>query len=335
MKKRFLLLLMVIVISVSAISIYADNIDYDIEDGITEGFNEDITLEDDSVYSNDLVSIGGNLDVKGTVDGDVVGIGALVYINGHITGDLVLIGSTGEIDSNTVVDGEFVTIGAVVDIDENAELTGPVTNINVGPFQKLLSLRFKPSHIERGYSLGLVISSIAKFIAIFLLGCLVLLLFKKFSRIEKTLALNPLRAFLFGLLAEILILPAVIVLAISVIGIPFIPVFFLIVGVGVFIGTSIIMHMLGSFILREFKSKPKHFVVNLLTGLAVLSIFPLFSKIGMWTGIEWMGTLFGIISFIQWYIVITYAFGVMTLTRFGTRIYDPNTEEQPSPQEIE
>lgn len=333
MKKKLLFLIMTVIIAAFTHNVHAELINTEFESDIHENLNLDIHMDGDSVYANDLVSIGGNLDVKGTVEGDVVGIGALVYIDGHITGDLVLIGSTGQIDSNTVVDGEFVTIGALVDIHENAKLTGPVTNINVGPFQKLLSLRFRPSQMEKQFSIGLLISSIAKFLAIFLLGCLVLLLFTKFNRVEKTLGLNPLRSFLFGILAEILIIPAVIVLAISLIGIPFIPVFFLITGIGVFIGSIIIIHMLGSFVLKEFKAAPKHFVINLLIGLSVLSVFPLLSKIGIWAGIEWISTLFGIISFIQWYIVITYAFGIMTLSKFGTRIYIPDRNEEKMPHE--
>ncbi len=326
MKKYFILLISILLILAFSMVISADEMTLDESTGDSEDFSLSIDLGSDSIYSDDLVSVGGNLDVKGTVDGDVIGIGALVYINGHITGDLVLIGSSGEIDSNTVVDGEFITLGSFIDMDENVELSGPVTHVNLGPFQKFFGLKYKPSAIQKSYAAGSLISSIAKFIAIFLLGSLVLLLFKKFKRIEETIVLNPLRAFLIGLLAEILIIPAILVLTISIIGIPFIPVFILIIFIGVFIGSVILIHMLGSFIFNEFKKNGLHFTMNLLLGLLILSLFPLLSKIGMWFSIDWLSNLFGIISFIQWYIIITYAFGVMVLTRFGTRIYNPRLQ---------
>ena len=328
MKNLLSLTLMVLLLIICATSIMANDID--VENNINEIINSDIDLEEDSIYSDDLVTIGGNLDVRGIVDGDVVGIGALVYINGHITGDLVLIGSSGRIDSNTIVDGKFVSMGSFVDMHDSVSLNGPVTSINWGPLKKLAGLRYKANKMEQGFTIVSLVSSIAKFISIFFLGCLVLLLFKKFSRAENTLINNPLRTFLIGILSEILFIPAIIILTISIIGIPFIPVFILVVFLGIFIGAIIIMQMLGKFILREFKKKDKHFSINLLIGFAVLSIFPFFTKISGWFGIEWLSTIFGIITFIQWYIVITYAMGIMTLTRFGTRTYVHNNKVKES-----
>ncbi|MCK4523730.1 hypothetical protein KAU15_02285 [candidate division WOR-3 bacterium] len=342
MKKLLSLTLMAFLLIICAASIMADDFDTDeikelVEAKVTieQKFNNDITLVEDSIYSDDLITIGGNLDVRGIVDGDVVGIGALVYINGHITGDLVLIGSSGRIDSNTIVDGEFVSIGSFVDMHDSVSLSGPVVSINWGPFNKLAGLRYNVSKIEQGFTIASLISSIAKFISIFLLGCLVLLLFKKFSRCEDTIINNPLRTFLIGIFSEILFIPAIIVLTISIIGIPFIPVFILIVFLGIFIGAIIIMQIIGKFILKEFKKTDKHFSMNLFIGFAVLSIFPFFAKLSGWIGIEWLETIFGIIAFIQWYIVVTYAMGMMVLTKFGTRTYIHNNKKDKVPAPIE
>ncbi|MEL5898839.1 polymer-forming cytoskeletal protein [Clostridium sporogenes] len=62
---------------------------------ITEGvvkLNKNIYIQPDKVENADVISIGADIYVNGTVNGDVTSIGGNVYINGKVTGDATAIG---------------------------------------------------------------------------------------------------------------------------------------------------------------------------------------------------------------------------------------------------
>lgn len=62
---------------------------------ITEGvvkLNKNIYIQPDKVENADVISIGSDIYVNGTVNGDVTSIGGNVYINGKVTGDATAIG---------------------------------------------------------------------------------------------------------------------------------------------------------------------------------------------------------------------------------------------------
>ncbi|MCW6079080.1 polymer-forming cytoskeletal protein [Clostridium sporogenes] len=61
---------------------------------ITEGvvkLNKNIYIQPDKVENADVISIGSDIYVNGTVNGDVTSIGGNVYINGKVTGDATAI----------------------------------------------------------------------------------------------------------------------------------------------------------------------------------------------------------------------------------------------------
>lgn len=333
MKNLKVLLIIVSMFIISA-GLYADTdpvqgerpgIDTEIEIENTADSAADIEMhlnDEDEFESDDLVSIGGKINAEAEVSGDVVGIGAQVYINSRVRGDVVMIGSRGKLDSNTIIEGDFVVIGSVFDVHDNVMIEGQKTNISLGPLTGLMKMGEFDFPYERSFTAGKLVGAIAKFILIFIFALLVIVIYKKYHRIEDTVSGTPLKTFLFGLLVEILIVPAIIVLIVSLIGIPFIPLFILAVLFGGFVGASIIMHMFGRYVLKEFLHKENaHYALNLLAGLAVLSILPLIYHIATWTNVGWLTTLSGILKSIQWYTVITFSFGAMFLTRYGTYDY--------------
>lgn len=322
--KTFIKPFLLIILLIAFTGMFALEIDIDNEDALDRNVNVEAI---DTIY-DDVVSIGGNINVEGYIDGDVVSIGGRFYVNGIVEGDLILIGSVGAIDSNTIVQGEFVNIGSAVDINDNAELKGASTHLNLGPFNKFLNLKYVPyKKIDEGFKIGEFVSSIAKFILIFILSLAVILLFKKYRNAEKTCTDNPLQTFLAGFIGELLIIPGTIVLAISIIGIPLIPVFYLAIFVAVFMGSAIILNMIGRFLLEKLGSSNRHPAMTILTGLVAMSIFPLMHKIGAWANVGWLEGIFGVLSFIQWYIIGTYALGSFILSKFSTRIYTKENKE--------
>ncbi len=321
MKKYFKLSGFLFLISLLCINIYGSkrSVEY-----TNEYKNVDISIEQSDTLSNDAVSIGGILDINGVVNGDAVSIGGKVSINGTIDGDLVLIGSYGKIDSLTIVNGEFVNIGSNLDIHENAQFKGAKTNINLGPINKLIGLRFMP-YMGKGNNISFkgsnLVSGIAKFIILYLLSLAIILIFKGSKKVEETTIENPFRTFLAGLLVEILIIPAIIVLLISIIGIPLVPFFILLLFIAVFFGSSVIIFMTGKYVCNKFDKHNMHPSLTILIGLLVLSVIPLIHFIGVWANIGWIEALFAVLLYIQSFIIITYSFGAVALSKFGTKIY--------------
>ena len=321
MKKHFKLFVFLFFISLLFTNIYGSkrSIEY-----TNEYKNVDVSVDQDDTLSNDAVSIGGTLDINGVIDGDAVSIGGKVNINGEIEGDLVLIGSYGEIDSLAVVKGEFVNIGSNLDIHKNACFKGAKTNISLGPINRLIRLTHIPymSKTHKIPFIGTKITTgIAKFVILYLLSLAIILIFKGSGKVEETTIKNPFRTFLAGLLVEILIIPAIIVLLISIIGIPLVPFFILLLFIGVFFGTAVIIFMTGKYVCNKFDKHNMHPSLTILIGLLVLSIIPLMNFIGVWANIGWLEVIFAVLLYIQSFIIVTYSFGAVALSKFGTITY--------------
>ncbi|MCF4018800.1 polymer-forming cytoskeletal protein [Clostridium sporogenes] len=67
------------------------NSTYMIAEGVVK-LNKNIYIQPDKVENTDVISIGADIYVNGTVNGDVTSIGGNVYINGKVTGDATAIG---------------------------------------------------------------------------------------------------------------------------------------------------------------------------------------------------------------------------------------------------
>lgn len=75
---------------------------------ITEGvvkLNKNIYIQPDKVENADVISIGSDIYVNGTVNGDVTSIGGNVYINGKVTGDATAIGGKVTKGSRGIIKG--------------------------------------------------------------------------------------------------------------------------------------------------------------------------------------------------------------------------------------
>lgn len=66
------------------------NSTYMVIEGVVK-FNKNIYIEQDKVENADVISIGADIYVNGTVNGDVTSIGGNIYINGKVTGDATAI----------------------------------------------------------------------------------------------------------------------------------------------------------------------------------------------------------------------------------------------------
>lgn len=85
------------------------------------------------IHHGDIVTIGESVVVKenATVKGDVVCIGADMEISGTVAGDAVSIGGALVLNSTAVIEGDAVTIGGRLERHEDAEVHGESLSIDV------------------------------------------------------------------------------------------------------------------------------------------------------------------------------------------------------------
>jgi predicted acyltransferase (DUF342 family) len=91
--------------------------DTDREDLVS--FGEKILVERDEVVTGDVVCIGGDIEIYGTVKGDAVSVGGDLILSRTATveGDAVSIGGRIDMHKNARVRGESLSIGIWLDID--------------------------------------------------------------------------------------------------------------------------------------------------------------------------------------------------------------------------
>ena len=229
----------------------------------------------------------------------VVVFGGALTINGRVEEDAVAIGGSISLAPGAEVGGDAVVIGGTVTKPTNAKITGDVVEIG-GAW---LGNSIKGAAAQT----PLIAASFAILSAIAMLVLLVVLaaLFPK--QIEKALAVVEkewLKSFGFGVLGLILIVPIIIGLIISLLGIPLIPIFFLIAVAGYIMGYVVVAGCIGRRIFKSFKpKKAKPLALEVLLGAVVI-------------------LLVGIVPFVGWLaksLAILAGFGAVILTRFGTQ----------------
>jgi uncharacterized membrane protein len=246
-------------------------------------FHGDVSIEEGQVVQGDVVCVGGSVDLSPgvVVQGDAVAVGGNVNVH---RGALVL--------------GEAVAVMGAVDVDRGGQVMGE--HVNVG-----LSKVFSGSSHHRGWLTRLgpfgLFPTLALFAIIYLLGLVVLRMSpERVRNVGHAMFENPVRSFTVGFLCWLLLLPLALLLGISIVGIPLIPLLPLAIFVSIVIG-------LASLALKLGESMPagpgQRFVppAALGMGMAVLLLVAF---------VPWLGI--SILALLQFF-----ALGASVSSRFG------------------
>lgn len=198
--------------------------------------------------TGDLVVIGGSADVYGRVDGDAVAIGGRIYIApaGRINGSLVNMGGSIDNESNQPP-------GHPVPENVPTPLAPPVPVI---------------IHTESGFDWGWTWFYLVDAV----LTALAFLLFPSLTRSARTHLLdNPIVAGVLGFFSPIIFALVLVALAITIIGIPLIPLAIIATIAGYLVGKAAIAELLGEriFVAAKASGTPLGAV---LVGLGVLFV---------------------------------------------------------------
>lgn len=180
------------------------------------------------IRRGDLVRIGGGVTVARdeVVEGDVVSIGGSADIDGEVARDVTVVGGSLNLGPDSLVRGDIAVIGGTLNRSPGARVYGKADNVGFGaqfPFNRRLGRRlpFRTPVSQSGRLIGTALR-----MTLLILSALVIVALggRLVDAVADRAATEPLRAGLAGLLAEVVFLPllvvTIVVLAVSIIGIP-------------------------------------------------------------------------------------------------------------------
>lgn len=195
----------------------------------------------------DVVSLGGNVDLDGTTRGDLAAIGGSVRVSGKVRGDVAAIGGDVTLGKGAAVDGDVSVVGGRLSKDEGAAIKGSVSQVGLGALRSLVPAlthgglrlalasgaggygsRWRRERDEEEPSTGGRLLKAAAFL-VFVAGLGLVLCLAAVFVPQETLAVAAAirqdfwRSAGVGTLMVILFLPGLVLLAVSILGIPLIP----------------------------------------------------------------------------------------------------------------
>lgn len=173
---------------------------------------------------HDLVHVfQGDLVVpRGTVVGDATVVGGSLNVEpgALVQGDAVVVGGSLNVEPGGLVMGDGVALLGGLDVEPGGQVLGEQVQMGVGRL-------FKKSHGRSWFSgAGLFgfFPTLALFALLYLVGLLALFAAPERLRgIGATLLANPARSFAVGFLTWLLALPVVVLLCVTLVGIPLVP----------------------------------------------------------------------------------------------------------------
>jgi len=229
------------------------------------------------------VAIGGSVTIAGHVREDVVAIGGSVTLlpGARVEGDAVAVGGTVSVDPGATLEGDNVGLGGTI-----PTMAGSAVRWGMGGGRNLRSVFGFASRLTR----AVLLCVIALLVAVAFPGAI--------SRVKAYLAERPGLAALGGLAIILGFAPLCVLLAVTIVGIPLIPVAALLLVALLIFGFTVAAGWLGDRMpfLRE-----KTPVKTVALGGAVLGLIGL---------VPWIGTAVLIL-------VAAFAAGATLLSRFG------------------
>lgn len=287
----------------------------------------------------DIVRFGGGYTVEADqrVRGDVVVIGGPVTVDGEVDGEVVVVAGRARFGPTAQVDGGVTVVGGRFDRASTAQLRGDINHVGLGDFD--LSGLEIGSWSWRGNGVPLAWRPRASAAGRDLAGTVIRLLFYALlasvivtfgagsvERAAERTAAEPLKAGAVGFLAQLLLAPlfvlGVILLLVSIIGIPLlvlVPFAALAVCVIMLAGFAGSAHALGRWIRTRFGLSTHPIYVSVWAGIALILVPTMVGEVfdivgGPFRAVAVLLALTGLlIEYAAW----TAGFGAVVLNRFG------------------
>ncbi|MFA5104523.1 MAG: hypothetical protein WC527_05045 [Candidatus Margulisiibacteriota bacterium] len=254
-----------------------------------------------NICLSEVVKIGENVMVpENTLVKSAVSIGGSVGVAGEIAEDAVAIGGSVVLGPTARVHGNVVSIGGKIKKAPEAKVTGQMKEVLMPQILSSatdLSSKVAPSALI----LAQLFASLLTFLGILAIGMAAGFLFpKRVGWIAVSIEKAPLKAFLWGLLWVVLILPITLLLVVSIIGIPLVILQFVVYGIALALGYIAASQVLGKKLLASLRRYNQPMVTEIIWGIILLTLIGLVPVIGclvnavvgtMAIGASWMSRL--------------------------------------------
>jgi hypothetical protein len=246
--------------------------------------NSDVVIEEDTKVRNVIV-IGGQITVNGTVEQDIVAIGGSAVLT-----------------RTAIVGGDVVVLGGIIAMGKGADVRGTLTEINSSNVSDAISNLL--SDDWEGWSWLFALFSVVVFLTTLVIAMLIVVLIPKpIMTISEDIVLHTYRATIAGFIGLMMIAPVAVLLTLSVIGIVLIPLQIVVVVCAAVFGFVAVAQILGKRVLVLAKKPNQSLVRQTFWGLLVLWI------IGWIPYIGWMIKVLAIVL----------GMGGVMITRFGSK----------------
>lgn len=239
-------------------------------------FGQDVTLKQNEVC-RDMIVIGGNAIVEGTVQGDLVVILGSASVSGKVESGMVVVMGRAHLKNNAEVERDAVVVGGNLILEPNAALHGARREFAFGP--NLPNLSWMADWFRQGFllarpfpPLGWVWAVAATLFVVYLLMALVFA--RPLEACVTALESRPAGSFFAGVLTLILLGPLLFILVVSVAGILAVPVLVFAFLAALFFGKLAVYRMTGQQLGKQLNlAGLQSPVVALLIGIAIFYFF--------------------------------------------------------------
>jgi hypothetical protein len=279
----------------------------------------------------DVVRIGGSVMVEAdeSVRGDVVAIGGGATINGEVNGDVVVVGGSARFGPQAFVRGDVTAVGGGVVRDPKAVIRGGVNEIGFGeiPWREgWMRRNWDWDWMDGFYPVARLTGTLVRIMLLALLTALVLFVARTpVEQIADRVAADPVKSWVVGFLAEMLFFPilimTVVVLAISIIGIPLlllVPVAIVAALVVMLLGFTAVAYHIGRLLQDKvdvLRSRP--YLATFAGILLIVSPVLLARLVGLTGELWFLVWPIAAVGFLFEYIAWTAGLGAAALARFN------------------
>ncbi len=290
---------------------------------------------------SDRVRFGGGVDVdRGErIQGDAVAIFGSADIQGEVDGDVVAVMGSVTLGPEAVVRGDVTAVGGQVTRAPGAQVEGDLNEVGIGGRGPDFSQIRRPDLIGPFWPRVGGVAAVTLRIGLLLLLALVVVAAGRgeVERIGARSLADPLRAGLVGLLAEVLVVPVVIVtsivLAVSIVGIPLlalVPFGLVALAILMLVGYTGVALELGRVLGRRFGWDDSPYV-SVIAGVVITACLTLVGRLAGLAGGTFLATPLTAIGFIVEYLAWTLGLGAILLVWFGSRQRIPQPPVSPPP----
>jgi hypothetical protein len=261
------------------------------EGGNITQIGEDVVVNAGEVLNGDAVAIMGDVIINGRISGDAVAVMGDVIVSGTVEGDATAVGGRVIVEENGRVLGKINQVGMAGGIGEVLR--------NLGKY----GFYWNPKMLGRTYFPRTTIFNFLRFLGILALGALTIALFpNNVKTAANTVDRDAFGKLIKGLGLMLLIPVVVLLLVLTLIGIPLIPAVFLLAAIAGFFGYVAISVFMGRR-LNEHVRIASNLFTEYLLGALVLGLVQLMPFLG------WIVSL----------AVFILSLGITFDSRFGTR----------------